>query len=201
MKIALRCLARTGAISRSIACRASLVFEPDRLKNTPPTRFKVLPLRSRAAIELSNVGSARSPAIRSTSALCSFSPASNAGGKCSGAIVPKGGMPRWVSHLPKKGLLGGEIWAAVIVSPGSGGTAGEDKVLSAAQRDHLSRPQAGAAGENPSQPRAPTGAVPDAGSPGPALCLLPKRPGRSTALRTGQASKSYASFVSAFDRR
>ena len=63
MKMLLRCLARIGAISRSTAWIASLVCDPARLKNTPPTFFSVWPLVSSASIVLAKVGASASSAM------------------------------------------------------------------------------------------------------------------------------------------
>ena len=79
MKMLLRCLARSGAISRSTAWIASLVCEPARLKNTPPTFFSVRPLRSNASMVLAKVGASALSAMAAISACCSASAVSKAG--------------------------------------------------------------------------------------------------------------------------
>ena len=58
MEIALQCADRRGAISSSIACKASLVAEEVRLWNTPSTRVGSCPLFSRARIVFSKLGGA-----------------------------------------------------------------------------------------------------------------------------------------------
>jgi hypothetical protein len=74
------------------------------LKNTRLTRSSKRPLRSNASIVPAKLGTAAELAIAAISAICSFIPQSNAGGKCSGRIRSKGGMPNGVVQLSKNGL-------------------------------------------------------------------------------------------------
>lgn len=77
--IASSCAASFGARRSSIAWIASLVLAEVIEKKTRLARRKSCPLRSIAAIVLSNVGAAASPAIAAISASCARIPSSMAG--------------------------------------------------------------------------------------------------------------------------
>ena len=97
--------ARTGAISRSIACNSSLVAAPVRLKKTPPTRSRLRPLRSSASIVLAKVGGAGFAAIASTSRRASFSAASKAARKWPGSMRSNGGASNGPVQGSRSGIL------------------------------------------------------------------------------------------------
>jgi hypothetical protein len=98
--------ARTGAISRSIASSASLLWAPARLKNTEATRSSLAPLRSKASIVLAKDAGSRLAAMSAISERFWGSAISKAGAKCSGASKSKGGASNGPVQASSSGLAG-----------------------------------------------------------------------------------------------
>jgi hypothetical protein len=105
MRIAVKCRALRGAISRSIAWSASFVSAEVRFQKTEDTRSSSSPERSWASMVLAKVGGSGSAATASISAAWRAKASSKAGVKCSGAISAKGGMPKGVVQAASSGFV------------------------------------------------------------------------------------------------
>ena len=97
--------ASSGAVSRSIACIASVAWEETRLKKVPVTRASARPERSSASMVLAKLGGSGSVAMAAISARFPSIAARIAGAKCSGRMRSKGGRPKGVVQGSSSGFI------------------------------------------------------------------------------------------------